>query len=282
MSRIYQAFRQSRPADDDSSPATVLAAQFGGVEWNVEALQRVEPALATDPRLHVLISANNLVAEQFRTLQTRLDQMREVRGLKSLLVTSSTAQEGKSFVAFNLAISLSCRRRRKVLLLEGDLRRRSQSACMGLSGLAGFTEWRRRGEPLSKFVYCVNGLDVFFLPAGREVTQPVETLADQRMRDMLSEVSRVFDWVVIDSPPLEPLADASVLSRWCDAALVVVRRERTTRKGLLRALACIESRKLLGFVLNDFPAKYEYEYDYAPVVLAPAEPAACSALPKAA
>ena len=282
MSRIYEAFRQSRPADDDSSPASVLAAQFGRVEWNLEALQRVEPALALDPPLHVLTSANNLVAEQFRTLQTRLEGMREARSLNSLLVTSSTAQEGKSFVAFNLAISLCCRRRRKVLLLEGDLRRRSQSACMGLGGLAGFTEWRRPGEPLSKFVYCVNGLDIFFLPAGREIGQPVETLGAQRTRDMLGEVSRVFDWVVIDSPPLAPLADASVLSRWCDAVVVVVRRERTTKKGLLRALECIEARKLLGFILNDFPAQYEYEYDYAPALPAAAEPARSSTLPKAA
>lgn len=279
MSRIYQAFWHARPADNAGSPAPVLEAQFGGGGWNLETLQRVEPSLAFDPPLHVLISANNLVAEQFRTLRTRLERIREVRSFNSLLVTSSTAQEGKSFVAFNLAISLSCRGCRKVLLVEGDLRRRSLSACVGLGSLPGFTEWRP-GQPLSRFVYRVSELDIFFLPAGRETDQPVETLGGPRTRDILGEVSRVFDWVVVDSPPLVPLADASVLSRWCDAALVVVRRDRTTKHGLLQGLECIESRRVLGFVLNDFPAKYEYDY----AATLPASPAdePAGTLPKAA
>lgn len=280
MSRIYEAFRKSRPAEDGGSPAAVLQGQFGAVAWNLENLQRVEPVLGPDPVLHVLLSANNLVAEQFRILRTRLERLREARRLKSLLVTSSAVQEGKSFVAFNLAISLSCHGRRKVLLVEGDLRRRSQSCCMGLNSLPGFTEWKRPGAPLSKFVYRVNGLDIFFLPAGGEITEPVETLGARRTRDMLGEVSRVFDWVVIDSPPLAPLADASVLSRWCDAALIVVRRDTTTSHGLLHALEGIEPHKLLGLVLNDFPAKYQYNYVAAvtaPAVLAPVNP-----LPKAA
>lgn len=279
MSRIYNAFRQARPADNASSPAAVLEGQFGGLGWNLDTLQRVEPSLISDPPLHVLISANNLVAEQFRILRTRLERLREARSFNRLLITSSTVQEGKSFVAFNLAIALSCAGRRKVLLLEGDLRRRSLSACMGLSALPGFTEWST-GEPLSKFVYRLKGLDVFFMPAGRETIQPVETLAGRRARDMLAEVSRVFEWVAIDSPPLVPLADASVLSQWCDAALVVVRRERATRHGLLQGLECIEGPRFLGFVLNDFPAKYAY--DYAAAVPAPPAAIPAGTLPKAA
>ena len=282
MSRIYEAFRQGRPEEDDSSPAKILTARFDGLLWDLEALQRVEPVLALDPPLRVLISANNLVAEQFRILRTRLECIRERRSMKSLLVTSSTAQEGKSFVAFNLAISLACRGRRKVLLVEGDLRRRSQSACMGLSGLPGFTEWRRSGAALSKFVYLVNGLDIFFLPAGHQIAQPVETLAARSTGDVLGEVSRVFDWVLVDSAPLVPLADASVLSRWCDTGLVVVRRDKTTRHGLLQALECIDPSKLVGFVLNDFPARYEYDYGYAAPAAGAAVVAPAGTLPKAA
>jgi protein-tyrosine kinase len=260
MSRIYEALQQtSRPEEIGTSVTATIAKELDNPDWNFESLVAIEPAPANH-QLHVLTAAHSFITEQFRTLQIRLQHIREQRSLKTLLVSSSLAEEGKSFVAFNLARSLSQHGKQKVLLLEGDLRRPAQCAHLGVAPLAGFGEWSRSTDGISRFVYRISGCDIFLLPAGNDVRQPVETLASQRTLDLINEISGVFDWVIVDSAPLVPLADTAVLSRICDGTLVVVRRAKAMKSALVQGLECVETGKLIGFILNDFPGHYDYDY----------------------
>ncbi len=263
MSRIYEALQQTSRSDDlakEGSVAATMAKDFNNPDWDFESLVTVEPVLGNNYQLHVLTAAHSFIAEQFRTLQIRLQHIREQRSLKTLLVTSSLAEEGKSFVAFNLANSLSQHGKRKVLLLEGDLRRPAQCAHLGLGTLAGLADWSRASDHISRFVYRIIGVDTCLLPAGSEVTQPVDILSAPRTLELLGEVGKVFDWVVVDSAPLVPLADSAVLSRICDGTLVVVRRAKAMKNALVQALECVDTGKLIGFILNDFPGHYDYDY----------------------
>src|SRR4029077_13872645 len=119
-------------------------------------------------------------------------------------------EEGKTMVSANLAISLAQRRPQKVLLLEGDLRRPSLSTRFGLPVLPGLSEWLQDGvEPVPN-VYHLEQAGFWFLPAGRPPERPLELLQSERLAELIAQFTEWFDWILIDSPPLAPLADTSV------------------------------------------------------------------------
>jgi len=136
------------------------------------------------------------------------------------------------------------------LLLEGDLRRPSLSKQFGLGSIPGLSEWLK-GEPRPmKHIYRLEGPNLWFLPAGRPPENPLELMQSGRLSELLNQLSGWFDWIIIDSPPILPLADTSVWARLADGILLVT-REGTTKKGMLqRGLQAIEQSKLLGAVVN--------------------------------
>ncbi|MGE5206151.1 MAG: tyrosine-protein kinase family protein [Chlamydiota bacterium] len=228
----------------------------GGRVWNFDSFSWLAPKVPLRQVIYALGAGQEPLREQFRLLRTRLEDLRRTRSLKSILITSSLTGEGKSFVTLNLAAAVSQRGRNKVLLLEADLCHPSCCAALGLSPVPGLTECCGSAEPTTSFVYRVSGLDLFLLPAGQQPRAEMELLSSRRASQILAETSRVFDWVLIDSAPLLPVADSVALSRWCDGILLVVRRRRALKSALREALSRIEPAKLLGIVLNDFPAHH--------------------------
>jgi len=228
----------------------------GSSVLDFDSLSWLVPKVPLRQVICILGAGQEPVREQFRLLRTRLEDARRVRPLKMVLVTSSLPEEGKSFVALNLAAAISQRGRNKVLLLEAELRRPGCCSALELSPVAGLAECCASNRPVASFVYRVSGLDLCLMPAGNRPAAETELLASHRMSQVLAETGRAFDWVLLDSPPLLPVADSVALSRRCDGIVLVVRRNKTLNSAVREALNRIEPGKLLGIVLNDFPSRH--------------------------
>jgi capsular exopolysaccharide synthesis family protein len=211
------------------------------------------PSLAVsilpDSRLVSVGEEESLGAEKFRFLAVRLRQLRQSRPLKKVLITSTIPEEGKSTVAANLACTLSRRKQHKTLLLEGDLRRPTVAQKFGLGKVPGLSEWLR-GEGATMNVYRLEALGLWVLPAGSAPENPLELMQAGRLSPLMDQLTEWFDWIIIDSPPVLPLADASIWARLSDGILLVTRNGRTEKQQLQRGLAAMEKSKLLGALVN--------------------------------
>jgi capsular exopolysaccharide synthesis family protein len=188
--------------------------------------------------------------EEFRTLRSRLYQMREKQPLKKVLVTSSLPKEGKSFVAANLAQALVWQQGRRVLLVDGDLRAARLHLALGSSLAPGLSEYLL-GEA-DEFGIMQRGAmeNLFFIPAGRSTSNPAELVANGRLKILLSRAESLFDWIIVDSPPAVPVSDAGLMANHCDGVLMVVRSNATPSDIARKARGEFDDKLLLGVVLN--------------------------------
>jgi capsular exopolysaccharide synthesis family protein len=211
------------------------------------------PVLAVSIReeSHLVSIANegSLGAEKFRFLAVRLRQLRQNRPLKKILITSTIPQEGKSTVSANLACTLARRKNQKTLLLEGDLRRPTMANQFGVGKIAGLCEWLD-GRTESINMYKLQSLGLWILPAGAAPQNPLELMQSGKLSVLMEQLESWFDWIVIDSPPVLPLADTSLWSRLADGVLLVTRKGTTEKQQLKRGLEALEKSKLLGALVN--------------------------------
>ena len=213
------------------------------------AFPSLEVSITPSSRLVFYSQPESLAAEKFRFLGVRLRQVRQNRPLKRVLVTSTIPEEGKSLVSANLAGVLA-RRKERVLLIEGDMRRPVLAAQMGLGRLAGLAEWLQGGFETPANIYQLVGPGFWIMPAGEPPANALELMQSGRLSKLLDQVSAMFDWIVVDSPPLLPLADTTVWGRLTDGTLLVAREGKTQKNPLQRGLEAIRKSDLLGVVLN--------------------------------
>ncbi|HZP64090.1 MAG TPA: CpsD/CapB family tyrosine-protein kinase [Terriglobales bacterium] len=192
--------------------------------------------------------------EEFRTLRSRLYQLREKQSLKKILVTSSLPKEGKTFVAANLAQVMVRQHGRRALLVDADLRAARLHSALGTNATPGLAEYLL-GEA-DEFGVMQRGPmeNLFFIPSGRSVSNPAELVANGRLKMLLTRVEPLFDWIIIDSPPAVPVSDASLLSNFCDGVLMVVRSNATPFDIAKKARQEFPDNQLLGVVLNGISA----------------------------
>ena len=227
------------------APAPVVPPELGH-------FQSVPVAIAPESRLISLFDKESLAAEKFRFLGVRLRQLQQARPFKKLLITSTLPEEGKSLVAANLAATLARRKQQKVLLLEGDLRRPVLSRQFGHPHIPGITEWLYEGAGPINSIYYLDSPGFWFLPAGRPPENPLELMQTGKLSSLLVQLTASFDWIIIDSPPLLPLADTSVWAKFSDGVLLVVREGKTEKRQLQRGLTALDRSNLLGVVVNGF------------------------------
>jgi len=266
MSRIFDAlqksefhgagFEFSELALDGSSLAAQLTQtseplQTASSEMCELGLFRSLPiALAPNSRFVCLSEEESLAAEKFRFLGVRLRQLQQASRLKKLLITSTIPEEGKSVVAGNLAITLARMKQQRVLLLEGDLRRPLLAARFGLRKLPGLSEWLRSEPGAITNIYHLEEAGIWFLPAGKPPENPLELMQAGRLPELMEQLSAWFDWIVIDSPPVLPLADTTVWARAADGVLLITREGTTQKRQLERGLKVLQESNLLGVVVN--------------------------------
>jgi len=225
----------------------------------------LEVSVLPSSRMVFLNEPDSLAAEKFRFLGVRLRQLQQSRPLKKVLVTSTIPEEGKSTVSANLAGVLA-RRKQSVLLIEGDLRRPTLAQQFGLGRLAGLGEWLQSGRQTVSNVYRLEGPDFWFMPAGNPPENPLELLQSGRLSYLMGQLANLFDWIIVDSPPLLPLADTTVWSRVTDGTLLVAREGKSEKKQLQRGLEALKKSDLLGVVLNGcaHPDHKSYYQRYSP------------------
>jgi protein-tyrosine kinase len=201
-------------------------------------------------------------SEEFRTLRSRLDLVRQGRPLQTLLITSPMPGEGKTFVAANLAQVVVWQRERHVLLIDGDLRSSKLHHSLGVSATPGLSDYLRgdvnefgvvRRGPLENF---------FFIPGGTPTENASELIANGRLKTLLKRLAVAFDWIIIDSPPVIPVADARLMAQFCDGVLLVLQSGETSGELAQLAYSEFRGKPFVGVVLNRVDPRSTYGYDY--------------------
>ena len=226
----------------------------------LEECQTLHLSLTPQNRLVAISDGDSPAAEAFRLLSVRLRHLRRDRNLRKLLITSTIPQEGKSTVSANLACALASSTRRRTLLLEGDVRRPSLSKVFGLGHHPGLCEWLEGGRSLASCIYRLEPGNIWLFPAGNAPANPLELLESAKLPALIEELSASFDWVIIDSPPVLPLADTSIWTRMADGIVLVARQGTTQKHHLQRGLEALESKKVIGVVLNSSKNSSDNEY----------------------
>lgn len=214
--------------------------------------------------------------EQFRSLRSRLFEMRDIRPLKTILVSSGMPQEGKSFVSTNLALSLARHKNSRVLLIDGDMRRYTLHQLLGceshpgladyLAGKASAIEIMQRPEVPAESSLPNKPLlaNLTFIAGGNGGDKAADLSGSPRFGELIRLASPHFDWIVIDSSPVLPVSDGVNLARSCDGVLLVAREGVTKFQIVQRAQSELRAANLLGFVLNavqEAPEAGYYGYD---------------------
>ena len=215
-------------------------------------------------RLVAWSAPNSLGAEKFRALAVRLDHMRKQHELSSLQVTSSVINEGKTFVAANLAVTLAKYSGAKTLLIEGDLHRPMLASMFGLKELKlpGLSDWWvGREQDIARNLVRFNGSDLWFLPAGTVCDRPSEILRSAQLAEAFAQLAGRFDWIVVDSTPMLPVIDANLWSRLVDGTLLVVREGVAPLKALKSGLQSLDHPKLIGVVVNEASEFDQIDYE---------------------
>ena len=206
---------------------------------------------------------NSSGAERFRTLRSRLYQVSAVQSVRRVLLTSSVPEEGKTFVASNLAQSMVRQADRKVMLIDADLRASRLHMTLGTDNEPGLSDYLSGEKELTEVVQRSEADNFCFIPSGRYVSNPSELLHSDKMKHLLEKMSELFDWVILDSPPAIAVHDASILADMCDGVLFVVRAGTTNYETARKAAAEFENKNLLGVVLNRVEKQNAYgEYYY--------------------
>jgi capsular exopolysaccharide synthesis family protein len=208
---------------------------------------------------------HNVVAmEQCRVIRSRLRDTMRARKMKSVMLTSATASEGKTLLAVNLAYALSQIENTRVLLVDCDLRRPSVAAFLKMNPKRGLSTFLMNNDSLEQVTWRLTpSLNV--VPTLELMEDAAELLHGSRMQQFLTQATAEYNIVLVDGPPLLPIVDAQVLSGMVDAAVMVVRAE-STPYDLVNQAALLVKHKLIGSILNRVDhlphSRYYSEYGY--------------------
>lgn len=228
---------------------------------------RLQPLLL-HPRLIMMTEPLAPECEQFRTLRTQVFHSAEKKGLKVLTVTSAIAGEGKTSTVINLAIAIAQSREKRVLLIDGDLRRPNIAAYLGLRRESGLGELLNSASELKDSIVAIEGLGLDILPARGETENPTEALSSNKLAITLASLRDCYDYILIDTPPVIPFADARLLANHSDGVILVVRAGMAGGEVIEKAIESLPQGRILGVVLNGAEmigesGYYDYYYNYA-------------------
>jgi protein-tyrosine kinase len=294
MSRIDEALERARTARPDQltpPPPDAIPPTSTGLEFPVEAeepiaaasveiatpepprpaqLDAPAPTIEVDSDLGTFARAEKLMfnspdrvpVEQYRRLAARLLTAQVENGTRLVMVTSAFPQEGKTLTSANLAITLSESYKRKVLLIDGDLRRPSVHDVFHIPNVSGLNDGLQIGvdRKIPLLQYTEN---LSILTAGQADSDPMSVLSGERMSQVLEEAKTRFEWVIVDTPPVALLPDAHLLSGLVDVVLLVVEAGRTPLPALQTAVQAVGRDRILGVILNKATAGMSVAaYDY--------------------
>ena len=243
-----------RPDDPDSISVQVGICSAGKFDLS-----------AADDMIKGVLDPLTLVGEQFRLLRSKLSLMRKQRELKTLLVTSAVSNEGKTFTSCALAGVIAQEPGKRVIVIDADLRKPGSGKSIGLIGrdhAGGLSQVLRGEAAFHDGLLGSKNLEFYFMPAGPVPTNPSELLSSTHLEQTLKTAAQLFDWVVIDSPPVLALADTTTIAPLCDAVLLVVQADMTPTKLITESIQRIGREKICGIVMNRTRHLHYYYRDY--------------------
>jgi protein-tyrosine kinase len=206
---------------------------------------------APNKRRISMLQPDSFVAEQFRTLRARLDSLAQDRPIRTITMTSARKGEGKTIAAVNFALVTAMSVGRRVLLVDCDMREPQVHRTLGLRPETGLAEVLTDQASLDDAIIKVDGINLEVLPVRALPPNPSELLASPKMRQVIEELARNYDTVILDSPCTLGVPDAKSVSELTDGLLFVVRADRTPEEEVEAALDVLDRRRILGLVLND-------------------------------
>jgi receptor protein-tyrosine kinase len=286
MSRVHDALRRAEktgavtsqtvhadpPAKAETrSPAappdTAGNPQSSNLAGLLELVEEVPFRTATDSLLIDATRPHEAPMEEFRTLRTRLNHMQSLQPIHTVVVTSASPAEGKSLTAANLALAESHLAGNTTLLADFDFRRPIIHTLFGIDRGPGITDYLLGQAPLHKVIKRIAGTNLYIMPAGQAVINPLELLNLREVKHLMDRLPSLFQWVIMDSPPLLFAADANLLGTMSHGTLLVVRIGHTTIDSVTRATQSLCNNNVLGIVVNgarrgELYSKYTYYHSY--------------------
>ena len=240
----------------DSPASRVLFAGLSVQEFMARCLH---PAWNIEPNLSVFSegSESNQGAERFRTLRSRLLQISADPPLQRILVTSSLPEEGKTFVAANLAQSF-VQAHRRVLMIDADIRASRLHIHFGVPSGPGLSEYLNGEADEAQVLQVGPEGNLCLIAGGRQVSNASELLHSERMKQLFDRMSEMFNYIIVDSPPALAVYDAGIIADYCDGVLFVLRAGHTDYEIAERASIEFRKKNLLGVVLNRADASDTY------------------------
>jgi capsular exopolysaccharide synthesis family protein len=282
MSRIHDALKRAEQEREAARAEGLLSK----AELDRPVAEIAEPPRAEDPRAPISVDAllthcarptwklapkvaqvlsagmASPGAEELRTLRSRLYQIRDRQPLRKVLITSALPGEGKTFLTVSLAHMIVRQHERRVLIIDADLRRSQLHETLGAPMSPGLTDYLADQADELSIIQRGRDAELYLIPGGKSVSNPAELLSNGRFTVLLERLTPVFDWILIDSPPVVPVHDSSILAGFCDGALMVVRAGSTPFELVQKARMELKEKGLLGVVLNQLEEGQTYQSYY--------------------
>ncbi len=276
MSRVHDALRRvestimgTAPAAPQTTPSgrTVSPEPANPLRGLLERIQTIPFTPSPDASLLDSTRPSESPAEEFRSLRTRLNHLQSLQPIHNIVLTSASPAEGKSFSATNLALAQAQLEGNMTLLADFDFRRPVIHTFFQVPRSPGITDYLQGKATLEEVVKRIEGTNLCIMPAGEAVLNPLELLNLPEVKNMLDALPSIFNWVILDTPPLLFAADANLLATLCHGLVMVVRIGNTTIDSVTRAMGSLCQNNILGIIVNgahrgELYSKYTYYHSY--------------------
>lgn len=234
----------------------------GNTDKDYPEIRHYKPSVSLKKPLSATDDAELIIAEQYRILCTKLEQISFRNSYKTFAVTSAVKGEGKTVTSLNLAYIMARDFKKKVVVVECDLRNPSFASYVTQpEHNQNLIEVLRGDVDLTASIAQVEDTSMYVLPARQESKNAIELISSQRMRTILQALKAEFDYVLIDTPPILPVADMNIIARISDGLIIVVRAGKTPKDIVKKAVNSIHNASIVGIVLNGAtPSIKQYYY----------------------
>jgi exopolysaccharide/PEP-CTERM locus tyrosine autokinase len=242
MSKIEEALEK----------ASKLRTSFKPDIKNLDVFKKVKPREINNHYLVAINQPNSPIAEEYRRLKSILIKETKADFLNTIMITSSVDGEGKSITAINLAVSLAQEIDHSILLIDTDLRKPLIHKYIGIEPKYGLSEYLTQDIDVPEILIKTGIGNLVLLPAGSKAKNPVELLSSEKMKSLIKELKHRYTdrYIIIDTPPLLPFAEAIAIASYVDGIIFVVKEGHAQKKTIENAINLIKDLNILGVVYN--------------------------------